>query len=160
MAKSTNRPTDQSRTPRERQTIRRRSTDISVMSLAILFGLLGFALHIFWIVAIVLMALLWGLLVSELGSLRGGGRTSETMKAVVAEAREVKDEVMSGITNTVDPRDPGPREAGTSREPSEPDGAEARDESTKKELYEEAREAGIEGRSNMTKDELRNALEE
>jgi hypothetical protein len=31
---------------------------------------------------------------------------------------------------------------------------------TKKELYEEAREAGIPGRSTMSKDELRDALDE
>jgi hypothetical protein len=154
MAKRTNRPTDQRRTPQERRSIRRRSTDICVVSLAILFGLLGFVVHTFWVVAIVFIALLWGLLVSELGSLRGSGGASETLKAVVAEARDVKDEVVTGVSDAMDPREP------ESRDVADPDPVESGDEATKKELYEEAREAGIEGRSSMTKDELRQALDE
>jgi hypothetical protein len=153
MPKTTNPPTEQG-THWRRRSIRRRSTDICVVSLAILFGLLGFAIHTFWIVAIVFMALLLGFLVSELGSLRGAGGTSETMKAVVAEVRDVRDEVVSGVSNAMDPKGPAPRDA------ADPHAAESKDEVTKKELYEEAREAGIEGRSSMTKHELREALDE
>ncbi len=154
MDKRTNQPTNQRRTLQERRTIRRRSRDICVVSLAILFGLLGFVVHTFWVVAIVFIALLWGLLVSELGRLRGSSDASETMKAVVAEVRDVKDEVVTGVSDAMDPRVP------TSREVAHPDLVESGDGVTKKELYSEAREAGIEGRSSMSKDELKRALEE
>lgn len=153
MARRRSPPTGRWLTPQERRSIRRRSTDIAVVSLTILFGLLGFAVHTFWIVAIVLMALLWGFLVSELGSLRGSG-ASETMKAVVAEARDVKDEVATGVSNAMDPREPEPRDV------VDPGATESRDDVTKRELYEEAREAGVEGRSSMSKDELKRALDE
>jgi hypothetical protein len=68
---------------------------LGLLTLAIICGALGFALHAFWIAAIILMAAQWGLMVP--GLQRSSGRTrgavAEAIGVVVEEAREVADAV-------------------------------------------------------------------
>lgn len=141
----------------------RRTEQLAVLSLAIVCGLLGFALHILWIPAIVLMALLWGYMASELGSSRRGGVVSDVVTAVVSEARELKSDVSERAPEAIesaDERSDRGAEETSSDESEVPILAHDDPSATKKELYDEARDAGIEGRSNMTKDELQEALDE
>ena len=151
----------QQRTSRQRAA--RRTEQLLVLSLAILFALAGFPLHVLWIGAIVLMALLWGYMASELGSSRRGGIVSDVVTTITDEARDlndefsdnassIHDEVLGGSDHSTDGSDSGNSGIQT----------ESRDqrEATKKELYDQAREADIEGRSSMSKDELKEALDE
>jgi hypothetical protein len=149
----------------------RRSEQILILSLAIIFAILGFPLHVLWIVAIVLMVFLWAYLAADMaGSRRNGGMISDVVTMV-------GDEVHHLANNAPGPE---PSPDADPQEPVEPQGsvepqlasdrslpADDRDgsspnarEPTKKDLYDEARKAGIEGRSNMNKDELLEALDE
>jgi hypothetical protein len=141
----------------------RRNEQILLLSLAITCALIGFALHLFWIIAIVLMALLWGYMASELGRSRSGGVISSAVTAIATETRQLTKEVgvarvdsgkSTHTTTSVERTEHG------DREPEIHEDVIDQPEPTKKDLYEEAREAGIEGRSNMTKEELKQALEE
>jgi hypothetical protein len=155
----------------------RRAEQLAILSVAILVALVGFAFHPLWVVAIVLMALLWGIMASSLRSGRGSVLT-EVVAAVVAEAKDVTD-AASGrdLTDTGDrtqlDRSNPAENAGSDRHyhdrvatakpnppPEESDTDSDEVEPTKKDLYAEAREAGVEGRSTMSKDELKEALEE
>jgi hypothetical protein len=151
-----------------------------ILSLAIIFGLVGFAVHVLWIGAVIVMALLWGYIASGLRSSRhGGGVISDVPTTIGDEARDLKKDVSGGgreadadsATGTTS--DSGTAASGSG--PGEPDRGGALEqpedvqpeskspgegEATKKELYEEAREAGIEGRSNMSKAELKEALDD
>jgi hypothetical protein len=156
----------------------RRAEQLAILSLAIVVALVGFAFHPLWIVAVVLMVLLWGFMASALRSGQGSGSVlTEVVSAAVVEARGVTGAASGhGQTDTddrpqIDP--PNPVEnAGSDRPEQDREGAakpnlppEGSDtgsdevEPTKKELYAEAREAGIEGRSTMSKDELKEALD-
>jgi hypothetical protein len=135
---------------------RRRTEHLAVLSLAIVFALVGFALHIFWIASVVLLAVLWGIMASEMGSAnRSSGMLSDVVTTVVDEARGLKEEISESLAEHSHSAD------GVGTDPSvsavEP---EADSGVTKKELYEEAREAEIEGRSSMTKAELQRALDQ
>jgi hypothetical protein len=151
-----------------------------ILSVAIIFGLAGFAVHVLWIGAVVVMALLWGYIAAGLErSRRGGGVISDVATTVADEARDLTKQVTGGARGTggdsatsatPDPGTaaggPGPGEPGPGRAPDQPEAVKPQGkppgeaEATKKELYEEAREAGIEGRSNMSKAELKQALDE
>lgn len=74
----------------------RQAEQLAILALALLFGVIGLALHFFWFPSILLMALLFGLSASELRSRRGGGVISEVVTTVVAEAKGVAED----ITNT------------------------------------------------------------
>ena len=142
-----------------------RAEQLLVLTVAIVFGVLGFPLHFFWIVALVFMALLWGYLAAELGSSRRGGAVSNAVTAIAGEARDLGREVSTHLTEHDDaaaPPDDGATHVTSVTRATTVQGAvpEAEPTVTKKELYEEAREAGIEGRSAMTKEELQRALEE
>jgi hypothetical protein len=149
-----------------------------ILSVAIIFGLVGFAVHVLWIGAVVVMALLWGYIAAGLeGSRRGGGVISDVATTVAGEARGLAKEVPGGAggaggdsasstmadsgTAAGGPGEPDPGRALDQPEAVKPQGkSPGEGEATKKELYEEAREAGIEGRSNMSKAELKDALDE
>jgi hypothetical protein len=157
----------------------RRAEQLAILTLAIVAALVGFAFHPLWIVAVVLMVLLWGFMASALRSGRGSGSVlTEVVTAVVAEAKGVT-EAASGHGQTdnndrpqIDPsnpvenpgRDPHARDrkvaAMPNPQPERSDTDSDEVEPTKKELYAEAQEAGIEGRSTMSKDELKEALDE
>jgi hypothetical protein len=157
----------------------RRAEQLALLSFAIVVALVGFAFHPLWIVAVVLMVLLWGFMASALRSGRGSGSVlTEVVTAVVAEAKDVIDPA-SGHDRTdtddraqIDPSDPVENGGTDSHDqdrvaaakpnpPSEGSDTDSEGvEPTKKELYAEAREAGIEGRSTMSKDELKEALDE
>jgi hypothetical protein len=157
----------------------RLAEQLAILSLAIVVALVGFASHPLWIVAVVLMVLLWGFMASALRSGRGSGSVlAEVVTAVVAEAKDVTD-AASGRDQTdtdgraqIDPSnlvenagsdwrdDDGVAAAKPNREPEGSGTDSGEVEPTKKELYAEAREAGVEGRSTMSKDELKEALEE
>jgi hypothetical protein len=64
---------------------------IAILSLALVSGLLGLALHVFWFVSIVLMAVLLGLIASTVRRRPGSGVVSE----VVAEAKSVAADIGS-----------------------------------------------------------------
>lgn len=138
----------------------RRSEQILILSLAIVFAIIGFPLHILWIVAIVLMVFLWAYLAADMaGSRRNGGMISDVVTVV-------GDEVHNLANNAPGPDpspDAEPQGSAGPQEPVEPQGAGSSPnggEPTKKDLYDEARKAGIEGRSHMNKDELLEALDE
>jgi hypothetical protein len=60
-----------------------------ILALAILFALAGFAFHFLWFIAIVLMAILLGMIASTVRGRRGHGVVSE----VVAEVRVMAEEI-------------------------------------------------------------------
>jgi hypothetical protein len=149
----------------------RRSEQILILSLAIIFAILGFPLHILWIVAIVLMVFLWAYLAADMaGSRRHGGMISDVVTMVGDEVHNLANNAPGpGPSADAEPREPvelqGSVEPQGSSDRSVPandrDGSSSNGrEPTKKDLYDEARRAGIEGRSNMNKDELLEALDE
>jgi hypothetical protein len=66
---------------------------LAILALALVFGLVGLAIHVLWFAAIVLMALLLGLMASELRGRRDGGVISEVATAVREEAKKVAADV-------------------------------------------------------------------
>jgi hypothetical protein len=76
---------------------RRESTQLvqqlAVLALAIVLGLIGLAVHFLWIPAIVLMAVLFGLIASGLRGQQGGGVISEVATTVMDEAKSVADSI-------------------------------------------------------------------
>lgn len=150
----------QQRTSRRRAA--RRTEQLVVLSLAIIFALAGFPFHVLWIGSIVLMALLWGYMASELGSSRHGGVVSDVVTTIANEARDLKKEVSVNASSVHDEVLEGDHstDGGDSRGFEPQTESKDQQEATKKELYDQAREADIEGRSSMTKDELKEALDE
>ena len=69
------------------------SVRLALLTLAILFAALGFALSFFWIVALVLMGVLWGAMLAERPQRQGTvkGLVTEMVTAVVDEAKDVRD---------------------------------------------------------------------
>jgi hypothetical protein len=68
-----------------------------ILSVAIIFGLAGFAVHVLWIGAVVVMALLWGYIAAGLESSRRGGDVIFDVATTVAdEARGLTKEVSDG----------------------------------------------------------------
>ncbi len=123
-----------------------------VLTLAIVAGLAGLVVHVMWIAAIVIMTVLWGYMASTIGGTRRGGVASDLVTAVSDEARTLaRDVAERGSFDKGDPRE-AYRDDGR--------GDASRDAVTKQDLYDEARELGIEGRSTMNKAELREALED
>jgi hypothetical protein len=72
---------------------------VVLLALAILFGLIGFAVHFLWFGSIVLMAVLLGLIVSEMRSRRGKSVISEVVTTVMVEAKSVAEAIASGGDN-------------------------------------------------------------
>jgi hypothetical protein len=69
------------------------SVRLALLTLAILFAALGFALSFFWIAALVLMGVLWGAMLAERPQRQGTvkGLVTEMVTAVVEEARDGTD---------------------------------------------------------------------
>ena len=156
----------------------RRTEQLVILSVAIVLGGVGFAFHPLWIAAVVVMALLWGYMASEMRS-QGGGVVSDVVETVVSEAKEVG----KGASAEVSARDQGPAssplssssandgamldkdslgqgpEAVEADRQAPPLGASDDHEPTKRELYAQAQDADIKGRSGMNKEELKQALE-
>jgi hypothetical protein len=118
---------------------------------AIVLGGVGLAFHSLWIAAVVLMAVLWGYMASDIRS-RGGGVVSDLVGTVVGEAKEVV-----GATPDNDSQGEG-RETVEADGQAPPLGTSDDQEPTRRELYAQAQEADIQGRSGMSKDELKQAL--
>ena len=81
----------------------RRTEQLVILSVAIVLGGVGFAFHPLWIAAVVVMALLWGYMASEMRS-QGGGVVSDVVETVVSEAKEVG----KGASAEVSARDQAP----------------------------------------------------
>jgi hypothetical protein len=62
---------------------------LMILGVALLFGLIGLAVHFLWFISIVFMAILAGLIAAEIRGARGRGIISE----VVAEAKNVVEEI-------------------------------------------------------------------
>jgi hypothetical protein len=77
---------------------------LAALSLAIVLGAFGFILHFVWIGAIVVMAMLWGSMISgrQAGSRRVGGAVSEVVSAAVDEMRDIADSVSASHTGEKD----------------------------------------------------------
>jgi hypothetical protein len=79
-----------------------------ILGFALLFGLIGLAVHFLWFISIVFMALLAGLIAADIRGARGRGIISE----VVAEAKIVVEEISnsapSGNENEGDNEDSPP----------------------------------------------------
>jgi hypothetical protein len=73
----------------------RQVEQVGILALALVFGLIGFAVHAFGLAAIVLMAVLLGLIASGLRGRRGGGVISEVATAVSAEAKNLAEDIAS-----------------------------------------------------------------
>lgn len=69
---------------------RRRGEQLAVLSLAIIAGIVGFAVGIFWIFSLILMGALWGMLVMERQHQPGAdkGVLAEMVDVVVDEAKD------------------------------------------------------------------------
>jgi hypothetical protein len=69
------------------------SVRLAVLTLAILFAALGFALSFFSIAALVLMGVLWGAMIADRPQRQGSvtGLVTEMVTAVVDEAKDVRD---------------------------------------------------------------------
>jgi hypothetical protein len=66
----------------------RRTEQLAILSVAMVLGGVGLAFHPLWIAAVVLMAVLWGYMASDIRS-AGGGVVPDVVGAVVGEAKEV-----------------------------------------------------------------------
>jgi hypothetical protein len=64
---------------------------VVILGLAIAFGLVGLAVHVLWLVSIVLMAVVFGLIAATLRGSRGRGVISE----VAAEAKSIAADIAS-----------------------------------------------------------------
>jgi hypothetical protein len=69
------------------------SVRLALLTLAILFGAIGFALPLLWIGSIVLMGVLWGAMIAERPRRQATvtGLVTEMVTAVVDEAKDVVD---------------------------------------------------------------------
>jgi hypothetical protein len=95
---------DQSHVVRHGPSSRREgSVRLALLTVAILFAALGFALSSFWIAALVLMGVLWGAMLAERPQRQGtvSGLVTEMVSAVVEEARDVRD-ATPGSDSTLD----------------------------------------------------------
>jgi hypothetical protein len=70
---------------------------LAVLAAALVCGVFGLAIHVLWLVAIVLMALLLGLLAAEMRGARGATIISE----VVSEGKTVVAEISSAVDGDV-----------------------------------------------------------
>jgi len=153
-----------------RRSSARRTEQIAILSAAIVFGLLGFPLHGLWIVAVVLMVLLWAYMAADItGSRRNGKMISDVVTTI---GDEVQFLATGAPGPAAGPRDESPEpvdQPAPADQPELVDQAKDLDEAddpqgdrepTKKDLYDEARKAGIEGRSTMSKEELQQALDD
>ena len=84
------------------------SVRLALLTLAILFAALGFALSFFWIAALVLMGVLWGAMLAERPQRQGTvkGLVTEMVTAVVDEARDVRDAAPASDPDAVTQRPP------------------------------------------------------
>jgi hypothetical protein len=73
-----------------RRTSTRQIEQLALLTLALVFGLIGLAVHVLWFVSIVLMAVQLGLIASELGNRRGRGVISEVAEEVMTVVDEIK----------------------------------------------------------------------
>jgi len=77
---------------------------LAILALAIVLGLIGLAVHFLWWPAIVLMAVLFGLIASDLKGRRGGGVISDVVTTVMVEAKSVAEDIAgSAATRGKDP---------------------------------------------------------
>jgi hypothetical protein len=154
----------------------RRTEQLAILSVAIVLGGVGLAFHPLWIAAVVLMAVLWGYMASDIRS-RGGGVVSDLVGTVVGEAKELSNAASGQVSapdqdagpaplssSSADGATPDNDSQGEGHETVEADGQAPPlgpsddQEPTRKELYAQAQEADIQGRSGMSKDELKQAL--
>jgi hypothetical protein len=91
---------------RDRRDSSRLAEQVVLLALAILFGVIGFAVHFLWFGAIVLMAILLGLIVSEMRSRRGTSVISEVVTTVMVEAKSVAEAIASGGDKVHEPDGP------------------------------------------------------
>ena len=89
-------PEGAGRGSRGRRESSRLAEQVVLLALAILFGVIGFAVHFLWFGSIVLMAVLLGLIVSEMRIRRGKSVISEVVTTVMVEAKSVADAIASG----------------------------------------------------------------
>jgi hypothetical protein len=85
------------------------SVRLALLTLAILFAALGFALSILWIAALVLMGVLWGAMLAERPQ-RGGtvkGLVTEMVTAVVDEAKDVGNATTASDSDAANGSSPG-----------------------------------------------------
>jgi len=75
---------------------------------ALICGLLGLAVHVLWFAAIVLMAVLLGLIASQLRDRRGGGVVSAVVSTVMVEAKSVGEDIARGGSALADPESDPP----------------------------------------------------
>jgi Flp pilus assembly protein TadB len=69
----------------------RQIEQLALVALALLFGLVGLAVHVLWFVSIVMMAIQLGLIASEFGNRRGSkGIISEVTHEVAIVVEEIK----------------------------------------------------------------------
>ena len=99
-------PRDADRGSGGRRESSRLAEQVVLLALAILFGVIGFAVHFLWFGSIVLMAILLGLIVSEMRGRRGKSVISEVVTTVMVEAKSVADALASGGDKVPEPDGP------------------------------------------------------
>jgi hypothetical protein len=76
---------------------------VAALTVAMILGAAGFALHFFWVGAIVVMAVLWGSMLAgrQVGARNPRGVVSEVVTAAVDEVREITDSLSGTDTEDV-----------------------------------------------------------
>jgi Flp pilus assembly protein TadB len=92
------------RRSRGRRESSRLAEQVVLLALAILFGVIGFAVHFLWFGSIVLMAVLLGLIVSEMRSRRGKSVIADVVTTVMVEAKNVAEAIASGGDKVPEPQ--------------------------------------------------------
>jgi hypothetical protein len=82
----------------------RLAEQVVLLALALLFGVIGFAVHFLWFGSIVFMAVLLGLIVSEMRSRRGESVISEVVTTVMVEAKSVAEAIAGGGDKVPEPQ--------------------------------------------------------
>ena len=90
--------------PTQKMMVRRQGVgQLALLTPAILFGLIGFAVPVCWVAALVLLGILWGAIAVRRQQVTGGrGVFAEIVDVVVDEAKDAADSAKRALPDTLE----------------------------------------------------------